>query len=109
MEIKEEKIAGKTVVHLKGSLDINASEALESRLQSLIDSGEKTFIVDFAELSYISSSGLRVFMSAGNKLLAGKGSIVMCAMNDQIRKVFVITGFTRIFDIFPTLAEAVNA
>ena len=109
MEITEEKFAGKTVIHLNGSLDIGASEDLEKNLLSLVDSGEKNFIVDFAGLSYISSSGLRVFMSTANRLVAEKGSIALCGMNDQIKKVFEITGFTRIFNIFPTLADAVSA
>ena len=109
MEIKEERFAGKTVIHLQGSIDINGSETLELSFLKLIDSGEKKLIVDFVGISYISSSGLRVFMTAANKLSAEQGSIVLCGMNDQIKKVFEITGFTRIFNIYPTLAEAISA
>ena len=109
MEITQERFAGKTVVHLNGNLDISASEVLEKSLGSLIDSGEKNLVVDFAKLIYISSSGLRVFMTAANRLVAEKGTIALCGMNDQIKKVFEITGFTRIFNIFPTLADAVSA
>ena len=109
MEINEEKLSGKTVIHLNGNLDINASKTLEDRLMSIIDSGEKNIVIDFAELNYISSSGLRVLVFAANKLLPGKGTIGFCGMQTHIRQVFDITGFTNIFKVYATLADAVGA
>ncbi|HZS48038.1 MAG TPA: STAS domain-containing protein [Blastocatellia bacterium] len=109
MEIKEEKLAGKSVIHLAGNLDINAAKALEDKLVPLIESGEKNIIIDFDQLNYISSSGLRVLVFAANKLLPDKGKMDFCGMKDHIKQVFEITGFLTIFRIFPNLAEAISA
>ena len=101
MEISEAKTSEVLSVALKGRLDAASSGAVEKRLLELIHDGEKWIVLDLEELNYISSIGLRVFMVTAKRLKAAKGGVVVCALKPTIKQVFDISGFRKIFRIFP--------
>lgn len=108
MEIEIGKEDKYTVVKLIGRLDSNTSISLEKELTNIIEQGEEDLIIDFTELNYISSSGLRVFLLAA-KLLEPKGKkLNFCCMKDFIKEVFDIAGFSAFFDIYKTKEEIVS-
>ncbi len=88
-----------TVVYLKGKLDAVTSGSLEQTLMPILDSGSVKVVLDFAELSYISSAGLRVLLKAAKQIKALEGQFVLCSMKDFIREVFDISGFSGILTI----------
>ena len=55
--------------------------------------------IDCSQLDYISSSGLRLLLSLRKQVAADGGSLVIKNINDEIRKVFTLTGFFKLFDI----------
>ena len=70
MQITENKRGKVTVLELDGRLDTGTSAELDKRLMSLLNSGEKYFVLDLARLTYVSSAGLQVLlMGAKNQLL----------------------------------------
>jgi stage II sporulation protein AA (anti-sigma F factor antagonist) len=69
----------------------------------------KNIVLDCAELNYISSSGLRVFLIAQKKLMGLQGKLHLCAMQPSIKEIFDISGFSTIFKIFATEQEAIEA
>jgi anti-anti-sigma factor len=81
---------------------------LEQRILALIDAGEKRLVIDCAQLQYISSAGLRVLLIAA-KRLSDSGKLALAALNNQIRDVFDIAGFSSIFQIYRTQDDAVAA
>ena len=87
----------KTVFSLGGRLDTITSPELEKELKDSLD-GVKTLVLDFAELSYISSAGLRVLLSA-QKVMNRQGEMKITRVNDTIREIFEVTGFTEILTI----------
>jgi len=109
MDISEDKTDTVMTVGLKGRLDALSAKAVEERLLKLITAGETKMVIDLGEVGYISSIGLRVLLIAAKRLKAAKGQIAICAMQPPIKKVFDIAGFTALFKIFPTRAEAVQA
>ena len=108
MKIKESRREDVVVLGLKGRLDASTSNELEEQLLGLTSRGEKSLVVDFSQLDYISSSGLRVFLLVAKKLKKVNGTIVLCSMQDYIKEVFDIAGFSSIFHICLTQEEAVE-
>ena len=84
---------------LKGRLDTAASADVSAAIQPLIDNAEKTLILDCKELSYISSSGLRIFLTVRKAAAAKGGKVIVKDINTEIRQVFMMTGFLSLFEI----------
>lgn len=82
-------------VSLEGRLDTTTSPMLESELNGSYE-GITELILDFAALEYISSAGLRVILSA-HKMT--KGMLKIINVNDSVREIFDITGFSDILNI----------
>ena len=108
MEIVTDKRDGKHIISVKGRLDATTSPELERALLTALDAGEKDYIADLAGLEYISSVGLRVLLMAAKKAKASGGKVVLCSLNDHVREVFEIAGFTAIFPIFDGVDEALT-
>lgn len=89
---------GELVAMLDGRLDTAAAVQTEKELQPLTDCAGKNVVFDCNALEYISSSGLRLFLSV-LKVAKAKGSrVIITGMNNDIRNVFAMTGFTNLFE-----------
>ncbi len=109
MEITEQKSERCLVLGINGRLDTTTYSALEARLMELIDGGQDRILVDCARMDYISSSGLRILLMALKKINAAKGKFVLCGLQENIREIFEISGFTSIFEIHASREEALGA
>jgi anti-anti-sigma factor len=69
MEISEDRKTDAVVLALSGKLDETTAKTFEEKLLSQIESGERRFVINLAQLDYISSSGLRVFLIAAKRLI----------------------------------------
>lgn len=97
MTISKE-IDGKTLtIHLAGRLDTTTSPALEAEILASVND-IANLIFDFSELEYISSAGLRVILMA-QKTMNDKGSMTINNVNDEIKEIFEVTGFSNILTI----------
>lgn len=109
MEISEDKKSGVVILSVTGRLDASNAAPLEQRLLALIDAGEQRLIIDGAQLDYISSAGLRALLVAAKRLRSGSGEIALAALQDPVKEVLDIAGFSSIFKLYRTAAEAVAA
>ena len=109
MDIQEERKGQVVIVKVSGRLDSNNSSELERKISDLVDKNEKVILVDCQQLSYVSSSGLRVFLMGLKKMNAVQGKFWICSLQDMVQEVFDISGFTGIFSIFGSQSEALNA
>ena len=100
MKITQSQKDDITVLSIEGRLDTLSSSELQASLQGLINGGQHQILIDCTELEFISSSGLRVLLSAGKQLNSLRGKIALCALKDRIKEVFDIAGFTMLFSIF---------
>ena len=82
---------------LEGRLDTLTSPDLEDQVEEVIEQAEK-LVFDFASVEYISSAGLRVLLSA-HKKMSTKGGMTIKNINEIVREVFEVTGFTDILNI----------
>jgi len=58
-----------------------------------------TIVLDCSELSYISSSGLRLFLTIRKAASEKGGKVIVRSINNEIRAVFMMTGFLNLFEI----------
>ena len=97
MIIKKSWNGSELIVFVSGRLDTITAPQLESDLKDSIE-GVTSLILDFSDLSYISSAGLRVLLSTQKQMLK-QGKMVIRNVNEAIHEVFEITGFTEILTI----------
>lgn len=109
MEIPDKNVGNVYVVALSGRLDTYCAGDVERKLNSLIDSAKVCLVVNFADLAYISSSGLRVLLAALKKARKQQGDVKLAAMQPYIKEVFDIAGFTQLFNLFDTEDAAIAA
>lgn len=94
IKTKQDKI----VLKVCGRLDTATAPQLEEELKGETE-GRKEIVLDFSELEYISSAGLRVLLSAHKVMKKQNGKLVVQNANEEVREVFVITGFSEIMDL----------
>ena len=99
---------GVTVVRFEGNLDTNTAPEAQEQFDELASQGVDKVLVDFENLDYISSAGLRVLLATAKKLRGGGGNLRLCNLNETVAEVFEISGFSTIFAVFPTEAEALE-
>ncbi len=109
MEIVEAKQDAINIYRVQGRLDSNTSPDLEKRIFAAISDGSKEMILDFENLDYISSAGLRVILKATKDLKRSEGKIILCAMKDYVKEVFEISGFDSFLPIVTSLDDAINS
>ena len=108
MDIAEKKLGSVSLLSLSGRLDAYSATEVEKKLNSLIDADQTRLVIDLEKLEYISSSGLRVFLSALKKAKKQQGDIKLACMKPFIKEVFDIAGFSQLFNIFDTQEAAVS-
>ena len=86
------------VAQFEGRLDTAAAPQTEKELAPLADCAGKNIVLDCNALEYISSSGLRLFLSVLKGAKAKGSHVYITGMNDDIRNVFNMTGFTNLFE-----------
>ena len=94
------------IIRIKGALDTNTSAQLESILTDYLDRGARRIILKLTEMDYVSSVGLRVFLSSLKRLRASEGRLVLSGLNEEVREIFDMAGFSPLFEITSSLDEA---
>jgi len=97
MEIKKNINEGTLTAAIIGRVDTTTAPALEAELRECYDSCE-SIVMDFANVQYISSAGLRVLLSA-HKVMSKKGGMKLRNVREDIMEIFDVTGFSDILDI----------
>ncbi len=108
MEISTRTSNDTHIVAIAGNLDSATSPEAQKALDAVLVSARKVAL-DFSELDYISSAGLRVLLGAAKRLRASGGTLRMFGLNQSVREVFEISGFSTILPVYPSEAEAIGA
>ena len=98
MQVKIEKQENTYTVFLEGRLDTAASPQTETDMQPLFLLEEGEIILDCSQLTYISSSGLRIFLALLKKSKAKGVKLYIRGLNETLRNVFTMTGFFHLFE-----------
>ncbi len=99
MEVKFVRESGVVTAYLIGRLDTPASLEIAPQMNALEEDAGGTIILDCTDLAYISSSGLRIFITLRKAAAAKGGKVIVRNISNEIRSVFMMTGFLNLFEI----------
>ncbi len=97
MTINQKKNGSLLTLAIEGRIDTKTAPELEKALEGALD-GITELVFDFAEVSYISSAGLRVLLKA-QKQMNKQGEMKLIGVNETIMEIFEVTGFSDILSI----------
>ena len=97
MNILKTSEGAKLNLSLEGRLDTTTAPQLEAEVKGAL-AGVTELVLDFSQLEYLSSAGLRVILAA-QKIMNKQGKMVIRHVNETIQEVFEVTGFSDILTI----------
>lgn len=93
----------------QGRLDAAHTSQLEQMLQEALGKNPPALVVDLAQVTYLSSSGLRALLVAAKKLRQNNGHLLLCCPQPAVARVLRLTGFIEILPVYPTREAALKA
>jgi len=100
-----------TIVNFQDAsiLDTAQIEQIGETLYDLVDNrSHRKIILDFAKVQFLSSSALGVLITLRKKSEAIKGTVVICSLKKDLRKVFKITRLDKLFEFYDDEAKALE-
>ncbi|MGA8821080.1 MAG: STAS domain-containing protein [Xanthobacteraceae bacterium] len=108
MEITEGRIGEATMLRVVGRVDGSVSKLLERKVAD-VTAVDRFIIIDVAEMSYVSSAGLRPFVTLAKHAQAKSRVVSLCGMRDEIAEIFDISGLLGLFAVHDTVEAAIAA
>ena len=112
MAIPARNFANAVVLGVAGRLDQDNCDAFRADLMVHVERHAReggVAILDLDGLEYVSSAGLRCFMLASRQAKAQNGRIFVAALQPMVAEIFEISHFNLVFQVFPTVREALAA
>jgi anti-sigma B factor antagonist len=97
------------VLPLQGEIDLNASPALGSSLNTMIAQQPARLVVDLTQVDYIDSSGLAALIHGMQRVESYGGRFMLAGLKDEVRTLFETAGLGQVFLIFPHVDAALAA
>jgi stage II sporulation protein AA (anti-sigma F factor antagonist) len=95
------------IVRLAGELDHHTAEMVRTKVEAELDRGLTTnLVLNLENLSFMDSSGLGVILGRYKRVTQAGGRMALCSVNDQLKKLFELSGMLKILRIFPTESQA---
>jgi anti-sigma B factor antagonist len=102
--------SGVAVIDVSGEVDIGTCGLLRERLLAAVtDEGCRSLVVNLADVDFIDSTGIGVFVGVWHRIQAGQGIMALTELSPRAQAVFSVAGLTKMLSIFPTEAQAVQA
>jgi anti-anti-sigma factor len=105
MEIHKERIGDAYVVSANGRLDGIYSTAFAKEVGELIAGRNRKILIDFAEIDFVTSAGIRAVLLLMKKAQAAGATFALCGVNEQVREILDSTGLAPTITIHPGRAE----
>ena len=108
--IQDDEIDGTThVIELGGEVDLYTAPEFKEQMDELIESGNKQIVVDLSQATFIVSTTVGVLVGGVKRLRPAGGSLALVCTDQNITKIFEITGLDRVFPIHQSRGDALAA
>jgi len=97
------------IIALSGGIDTGAAPKLEKELTTLVREGNRKILLDFSDVTFISSGGLRGLLSTSKKITDTHVKFGLWCVGPDVNKIMKFTGVTTIFTIFSSVGDALDA
>ena len=112
MNVSSRRYANADVLHVEGRLDQDTCTEFTGKLMTHVESNAHdgaAIVLDLSKLEYVSSAGLRCFMLASRQAKSQHGRILVAALQPMVSEIFEISHFNLVFQVLPTVREALGA
>ncbi len=112
MALQARRFADALLLPVAGRLDQDNCDAFRADLMVHVEQsarGGGAVVLDLSGLEYVSSAGLRCFMLAHRQAKAQNGRILVASLQPMVTEIFEISHFNLVFQVFPTVREALAA
>lgn len=109
IDMTHEQRDGALVLSPKKRIDSSTAKSFEEQANALVDAHPGNVVIDFSELDYISSAGLRVVLTTAKRVKAAGGEMTLSGVRDNVREVFDVSGFASIFGMHDNVDAAIAA
>lgn len=96
------------VFFLSGRADIIGAEKLEIEFKKLIENGYRKVILDFSEVSYFSSTGMRVIIALKSNLDERNGKLRIIRMSRMVEKILKALDLYEMYEVYDNIEQAIN-
>jgi anti-sigma B factor antagonist len=108
-QIQDEAVNDQThVIELAGEVDLYTAPEFKERMVQVIEEGKKHVVVDLSKATFIDSTTLGVLVGGVKRLRPEGGSLTLVCTDQNICKIFEITGLDRVFTIHGSRGEALS-
>jgi stage II sporulation protein AA (anti-sigma F factor antagonist) len=95
---------------MAGELDHHSAEEVRNKIDNELDIQDlRNLILDFAGVTFMDSSGIGVVIGRYKKLSLKKGRVSVINVNNNIKRVFELSGMVKIIQLYDNLEQAVNS
>lgn len=98
---------GSTIVSLRGEVDVYTAPGLKDRLRSVAAEPGRHIVIDLARVGFLDSTGLGALVGGLEQARESGSTMVLACTQERILKLFDITGLADVFDIRPTVDDAI--
>ena len=109
MSLKVDDRGKAKVVSLTGKMDVSLSVTIEQELEELVESGANNLILEISGVEYLSSSGIRVFISIMRKVKGKQGKIVLAQVPETIKKILKTVDLEDLFEVYDSIDKALES
>jgi len=97
------------VLAVRGEIDLFTAPELKRVLTECIENGQVRIVIDLTETTFLDSTALGVLIGAVKRLRSRDGALAIVNVDENISKIFEVTGLDQIFTIVATREEAIDA
>ncbi|SME88249.1 STAS domain-containing protein [Desulfovibrio gilichinskyi] len=109
MKLSKERAGNYLIIEIKESrLDSSNFILLKSSLDDIIKQGEKRLIINLSQVGFMDSSGIAGLLPSVRSL-AGTGRLLLVGLTATVMQLFNLGKLDRIFDIYPSVEDALNS
>ena len=108
MELTHLKEGENSIISVKGRLDAVSAPVAENAIKEIMEEDCCRIFFDLNDLEYLSSSGLKVLLGAARDTKRKGGKLVLCALNQFVKEVFVVSGFESLIPIEDTVESGIR-
>lgn len=103
-----EKVNDVGIIKLSDRIDVQSALELEKQVNEIINSGINKLVFDFEKVTHLSSSGIRVLISALRRTNANKGGVKLSNVQPNIRKVLKLVELENLFNYYESIEDAIK-
>ena len=105
----EQLSANILLISIFGDLDSMGTHQIEDSFANAVNDRAGLFVVDLANVGFVSSAGMAMLLVRGKALKQGGGRMVISGANQRVKDSLALAGFDELFKFFKSIAEAEKA